>query len=146
MVNTIGSIVLSILVIAPLASVADDQLIGPLSDQNAVDGCSWFASSPSIGAGYIFLADIGDEPTLMHIDGKDLPLRLVRQSGALKKVGDTLERTYRSGDVQVAARFKAIWVCPKDDESCEVTRFRVTFQVSKGARSQAVEATGEVGC
>lgn len=131
---------------APVASGANDLLVTPLSDQNAVDGCSWSASSPSLGAGYIYLAEIGDEQTLMRIDGSDLQLHLVSESGKLKTVGDALERTYRSGDVEVTARFKAIWVCPENDESCEVTKYRVTFHVTKGARSQTVDATGDVGC
>lgn len=131
---------------APVTSGADGLLVAPLSDQDAVDGCSWSASSTSVGVGYIFLAEYGDEPTFMHIDGKDLQLKLVSESGKLKKVGDTLERTYRSGDVEVTAHFKAIWVCPEDQTSCEVTKYRVTFHVTKGAMSQTVEATGDVGC
>lgn len=130
----------------PEISGANDLLVTPLSNQNAIDGCSWSASSPSLGAGYIFLAEIGDEPTLMRIDGSDLRIRLVSESGKLRRVGDALDRTYRSGDVEVTARFKAIWVCPENDESCEVTKYRVTFHVTKGARSQTVEATGDVGC
>ena len=141
-----GAIVLAVLAVAPVASVADDSLIGPLTDQNAVDGCSWSASSPSVGNGYIFLAEFNDEPTLMHIDGKDRALDIVRQSGTLTEVGDTLERAYQSADVRVSARFTVTWVCPKDDESCEVTRYRATFEVSKSERSQTVEATGDVGC
>jgi hypothetical protein len=145
-INSMRVVALVALATAHAASFADDRLVAPLSDQNAIDGCSWSASAPSTGDGYVFLAEIGDEPTLMHIDGHDLRLELVNQSGRLKKVGDALERTYRSGDVQVRARFKATWVCPVGDESCEVTKYLVTFQVSKGARSQTIEATGDVGC
>jgi hypothetical protein len=121
-------------------------LVAPLKNQDAIDGCSWSASSDSLGKGYIFLSEFDDSKTLMNIAGSDIELKLVRENGQLKKLGDVLDRTFQAGDVTVKAHYVVTWACPKGDESCEVTRFSITFEVSKGGKTQTVKATGDVGC
>ena len=121
-------------------------MVGLLANQTAIDGCSWSASSKVIGHGFVFLAEYDDSRALMNIDGSDIAINLVSAHGKLKKVGDVLEKTFRSGNVLVKARYKATSVCPKDSESCEVTNYDVTFDVSKGSQRQLVDADGGVGC
>ena len=121
-------------------------MVGLLTDQGAIDGCAWSASSKAMGHGLVFLAEYDASKALMNIDGSDTAFKLVSVHGSLKKVGDVLEKTFRSGGVLVKARYKATRVCPKDSESCEVTNYAVTFDVSKGVQRQVVNATGDVGC
>jgi hypothetical protein len=92
------------------------------------------------------LAEYDESRIVMNISGSDIELKVANGQGQLKKVGDVLERTFTAGDVTVRARFTATWVCPEDSESCETTKFSVTFKVAKGAQSEAVNAEGNVGC
>jgi hypothetical protein len=121
-------------------------LVAPLRDQQTIDGCSWSASAATVGRGFVFLAEYDESRIVMNIGGLDIELRLVQARGQLEKVGDVLERTFIAGDVTVRAQYRVTWVCPEDDESCEVTKFNATFLVTKGNESETVNAEGSVGC
>jgi hypothetical protein len=125
-------------------------LVAPLKNQDAIDGCSWSAAATSLGDKFIFLAEYDDSEILMNIDGSDVHLKLVQSKGQLKKVGDSLDQVFQADNLIVKAHFTATWVCPKSDEfggeSCENTKLAITFQVSKGSRSEVVRATGDFGC
>jgi hypothetical protein len=121
-------------------------LVAPLKNQQTIDGCSWSASAATIGDGFVFLAEYDESRIVMNIGGSDVELRLAEARGQLTKVGDVSERKFVSGDVTVSARYKVTWVCPEDSDSCEVTKFDVTFLVKKGAQSETVDAAGSVGC
>lgn len=125
---------------------ATRQLVAPLDDQTAIDGCSWKASSPGLGSGSIFLAEPDDSLVLMNIDGSDVELRPAGEHGSLSRVGDVLVKTFSAPGVRVTARFEAVWICPPHDEVCEVTRYEVEFHVAKGEQIQQVKATGSFGC
>ena len=127
-------------------SATPNHLVVPLKDQHAIDGCAWSASAPTVGSGFVFLGEIDDSRSLMNIGGSDVDLALTSEHGTLKKVGDVLERTFKAQGVLVRAKYRVTWICPKGDDSCEVTRFNVSFNVSKGSKQQTVRATGEVGC
>ena len=121
-------------------------LVAPLDDQQTIDGCSWSASAAGVGDGFVFLAEYDESRIVMNIGGSDVQLKLVEAKGQLKKVGDVLNRTFKAGDITVDARYTATWVCTEGSESCETTKFAVTFRVSKGGQSETVQATGHVGC
>lgn len=103
--------------------------VTPIPRPYAIDGCSWSASSPSLGSGFIHLAERDDSVVIMRIDGVNVELQLVEARGKLDK-----------------ARYVATWVCHENNEFREVTRCPVRFEVSNGQRSQVIEATGDVGC
>jgi hypothetical protein len=138
--------VLALACCAAIAAGAD--LVSPLKDQDAIRGCAWSASSPQVGTGFMFLAELDESKVLMRIDGKDTVLTASepRPVGALAKVGDTRIRTYKAGDISVTATYTATWVCPAGDEGCEVTKYDVTFTVTRGGRAQEIRASGDVGC
>jgi hypothetical protein len=129
-----------------VACAAD--LLGTLKSQDAIDGCSWSASAPSIGEGFIFLAEYDQSQVLMSIAGSDVTLKrdpaLAR--GKLAKVGSQLSEVYISPGIRVEALFEVTSACRASDAECEDTRFRVTFKVRRGADSQTVRGTGDVGC
>jgi hypothetical protein len=127
-------------------SASLDRLVAPLKDQHAIDGCAWSASAPTVGPGFVFLGEIDDSRSLMNIGGSDVDLALTSEHGSLKKVGDVLERTFKADGMLVKAKYRVTWTCPKGDNSCEVTRFTVSFNVSKRSKQQTVRATGDVGC
>ena len=121
-------------------------LVSPLKNQSAIEGCAWSASAPALGDGFIYLEDLADPLILMNIDGVDTEFALVRQQGLLASVGDIMIRSFRAANVTVEAQYKVTWVCPPESESCEVTKYSVTFTVTRGTRTQVVEAAGYVGC
>jgi hypothetical protein len=125
---------------------ASDRLLAPIHDQKSIEGCSWSASSSAVGNGFIYLAEMDSSKTLMNIDGVDTQLKLVSERGRLLKVGDVLDREFKGGNISVSVHYQATWVCPEDDKSCEVTKYKAIFDVSKGSRRQRVQANGDVGC
>ena len=125
------------------------QILAPLHDQTAIDGCSWSVSSNRIGKGFIFLAEYDQSRVLMNIGGKDTELKRISTRGHLRSLGSVATAVYRSKKGAVVyATYQATWLCPKDDtsESCEVTRFTATYEISTGTRHQTINATGDVGC
>ncbi|RYG35991.1 MAG: hypothetical protein EON93_05735 [Burkholderiales bacterium] len=125
------------------------KLLGPLRDQSAIDGCAWYASSDRVGKGYMFLAEYDQSRILMNIDGLDTDLKRTSARGHLKKLGSVLTNVYRSNKGAVVyATYRTTWLCPTDGthESCEVTRFKVSFEAVTGNRRQIVHTTGEAGC
>ncbi len=122
-------------------------LVGQIKQQNVIRGCALTASSTVVGGGLILLAERDESQVIMNIDGVDVQLKVVGKSGKLQVVGDVLERIYRAPGIEVKARYKVTADCSAStSESCEVTGFTVTFDVSKDGRMQAIQAVGESGC
>jgi hypothetical protein len=140
--------VTTLLSISPARAAAQEALVGALREQDAIEGCSWSASSPDVGEGFVFLAERDESVIIMNIGGVDVRLSLDSSSdaGSLSRVGDRLTKVYTAASTRVEARFTATWICPPDQEGCEVTRFIVTFHVRRGNEAQTVEAVGAVGC
>jgi hypothetical protein len=135
-------------VVAGSAPCAASDLVGILKNQGAIDGCSWSATAEPFGKAFIFLAEYDESVVIMNIGGKDVHLvaEPKRSTARFGKVGSRLSRTYTAPGILVKAVYTATWVCPANDESCEVTKFEVVFTVEAGAASQVVEGRGDVGC
>jgi hypothetical protein len=139
----------SILMLAASVGLAADSrgLISTLKNQGAIRGCQWNATAPSIGPGYIFLAEWDESKILMNIDGADVPLQVVGEVDKRPIKGTRMIKAYRAPGIEVKATYTVTWDCSQsDNESCEVTRYNATYEVSKGSQTQTVEASGEVGC
>ncbi|MCD9030110.1 hypothetical protein LDO26_18150 [Luteimonas sp. BDR2-5] len=122
-------------------------LIAPLHDQSAINGFSWRASSTHAGEGFIFLAEYDQSRVLMNIGGTDTELTPISTRGHLKGLGSVETSMYRSKNGAVVyATYLASWLCPKGSDSCEVTKFNATYEVSTGTRHQIINATGDVDC
>ena len=123
------------------------KILAPLKNQSAIDGCSWSASSRSIGQGYVYLAEYDQSKILMNIDGADTDLQLVSSRGTLERLGSVATDVYRSkAGAVVYATYRTTWRCPAENDSCEVTRFNVTYEVTTGSRRQTIHGPGAVGC
>ena len=123
------------------------RILSTLDNQSAIDGCSWSASSRSVGKGYVFLAEYDQSKILMNIDGADTDLRLVSSRGTLEKVGSVATDIYRSqAGTVVYATYRTTWICPAGNDSCEVTRFDATYEVTTGNLRQTIHGAGAVGC
>lgn len=148
-----SSLVLILAILLPSTCISGElrpaKLLAPLHDQSAIAGCSWSAASSRIGMGYIFLAENDQSRVLMNIDGIDTELQLISTRGHLNKIGSVETNVYRSKKGAVVyGTYRTTWLCPEDgmNESCEVTRFNATFEVTTGSRRQIVHTTGAVGC
>ena len=143
-----SSLLVALAVVPALEAHSQERLVDTLRDQRAVWGCSWSASSPDVGQGFILLAERDESLLLMNIGGTDVRLALDAGSdtGSPSRVGDRLTKTYSAPSIRVEATYTATWMCPPGAEGCEVTRFDVTFVVTKGDRTETVQGTGEVGC
>lgn len=144
--NVTAPSLLGLVYCSTVLAASPGPVVGLLKDQHAIDGCSWSASSSEVGKGVIFLGEIDDSRTLMNIDGRDVELKLVREEGKVRSLGDTLTREFAGPDVKVYATYKVTWVCPKGSESCEVTRFSLTLRVQSQSGEHVVQAKGDVGC
>jgi hypothetical protein len=144
--NKLSAFVMLAFALASTHAAAQAPLLAPLQNQDRVPGCAWLASAPSLGEGYMFMAEYDDSAAWMNIDGDDAVLELVEARGSLHSVGDVMERIYRAAGVDVLARYTVTWVCPADTESCEVTRFGATFEVTTADHIQIVAASGAMGC
>jgi hypothetical protein len=135
------------------ASAQQKSLVGNIKNSSSVDGCgcySSFTKADSNASRHIFFAsgEGNGEEALMNINGRDVKLPLVSETNPKGKVklGSRYTSRYQSGDTTVDVVKIVTWLCPPNDESCEVARFRVTLTIKKGNRSQVVQAVGECGC
>jgi len=103
--------------------------------------------APSIGGGYIFLAEWDESKILMNIDGQDVSLQVIGDADKRPSRSSSMIKTYRAPGIDVRATYTVTWDCSQSDsESCEVTKFNATYEVRKDDRSQTIQATGTVGC
>jgi len=96
---------------------------------------------------FIFLSDY-DDNAVVNVDGKDVNLKLkVRKEpkGEDLKVGQKSEEDYTGTGVKVHVDYVTTWVCPPDDESCEVTSFNAIVIVTRGNSRKAVRVKGVCG-
>jgi hypothetical protein len=146
------------LTIAVWGSVSGQQaskrsLVANLKNKAVADGCGCyfqFPGTPRNAERYLFFSSIEDDEKTawMNVAGRDVKLTLVKKTdpkGRIR-VGSRLTRTYVAGDLSAEVTYIATRVCPRNDESCEVTDYSATFVVKKGGRLQAVKAVGGCGC
>lgn len=88
---------------------------------------------------------------LMRIDGSLIHLSPTHREEHLevpgkKSVGDRYYDKWQLGDIVVEFRYQTTFLCPPDDEACEVTRFEGTMTVTTAAGRKAFAIEGDVGC
>ena len=145
----VASLLFVALVVTTGAGVHSQQrLVGTLQNQRVIQGCSWSASSPDVGPGFILRAEHDESIIFMNIDGTDVRLDLDPSSGAgfPARIGERVTKVYTADSIRVEAVYTTTWVCPPNQEGCEVTRFDVTFVVQRGNQTETVKGAGDVGC
>ena len=95
----------------------------------------------------VMFAEFGQNNAWMNIDGRDVQLKLVKESrGEQERVGGKWTRTLALRDISVTSNYVATRVCAPNDETCESTDYDATFVVRKGRSTQTVRAFGWCGC
>lgn len=126
------------------------RLVGNVTGQGLAGDCGCYfklRSSKKDSERYIFVEKADDAPW-MNIDGRDVRLRLVKETERDEKerVGSTRIRTFAAGNVSVSGTYVTTRVCADADEGCESHEYKATFLVKKGKRTESVKAVGWCGC
>lgn len=98
----------------------------------------------------LVVSDIQDKaPAVVRVNGKKEELKWIsstEKSGTPKK-GDSFSRAYGNANLKLKLEYKTTFVCGKDDESCEVTRYSVDATLEEGKRkSEMKNLKGDCGC
>jgi hypothetical protein len=95
---------------------------------------------------FIFLSDY-DGNGLINLDGKDIKLKLrihknASGAGDEEKVGSKSMDIFDGPGVTIKVDYIATWVCPPDDESCEITLYDATVTITRRKASKTVKVKG----
>ena len=63
-----------------------------------------------------------------------------------ESVGDRFRQVQRFGELRVILDYETTWVCPENDEACEVTRYKGTLTVRRGKQRRSFKVRGDCGC
>src|SRR5262245_8052084 len=62
------------------------------------------------------------------------------------RLGGQCRLKYRGDEVIIVIDARATWICPKDDESCEVVQLKGKLTTHVGDDHSVIEVHGECGC
>ena len=110
--------------------------LDPLSRAEAPDDVC--ACVTREGSKVVFFLDAESEHPVVRLDGKKLALDKGKSTKPADrpKAGDTFFEEYSAGDVTFRFDHTLTFVCPADDESCEVAKFKSTLTVKNGQESE----------
>jgi hypothetical protein len=60
-------------------------------------------------------------------------------------VGDSYVDVWQGANATVTLRYRITFICPPDDESCEVTRYEGTMLVTVGKETRLYHVWGDFG-
>lgn len=128
-------------------------MVGILDMSDRADGCGCYFSfnkADDRARRLVFFAshEGNGNTAWMNIDGRDVRLRLVKETKPKEKirVGSRYTSRYAAGDVTLDVIRVVTWLCPPRDEGCEITKYSTTITIRKGSRTQVVRTVGSCGC
>jgi hypothetical protein len=88
-----------------------------------------------------------DEPAHMFINGDLRTLKVTEHFGSTPvQLGDPYSAELTGPDIQATVEATTTFVCPKEQESCEVTRYKGRLVVRSGTSVGSFQITGDCGC
>ena len=128
-----------------------NKLINAIPEKDIEYGCSCSYSLKSVGTSknqFIFISDIGFGNAIMNINGKTVKIIPVDIYDIPKnaKVGDKFLQRYHYENIQLVFENTIKFVCPPDDEGCEVVRFDSKLTVEDGRKKEVYQVQGDCGC
>lgn len=119
-----------------------------LAEDEAPSGCS--CSIKNSKNEFIFNSDLLEKSyAIVRVEGRKRNLKWhssTEKGGELKK-NDTFTREYGDGKMKLKLNYKAMFVCPVDSETCEVTRYSIQAILQEGSKkSDTKNLRGECGC
>lgn len=123
-------------IVLTVALAAEPKLqLEPLGKGDAPATC---ACTVHDGKKLLFFHDAESEHPIVRLDGKKVSLDKGQDTTpqARPKVGDTFFKEFTAGDVSLRIDHTVTFVCPPEDASCEVAKFKATVTVKKGAATR----------
>jgi len=123
----------------------------PLPKAELEGGCGCFFRTGDGSGQVVFAQDSDQNEASVGINGKVVRTTLESKDDKPKRtqgesVGDRFHQVQRLDDLRVTLDYETTWVCPENDEGCEVTRYRGTLTVIRGKQSRSFKVVGECGC
>ena len=124
--------------------------LGILPEKAVFTGCGCsFTTMPSVNdlSAIVFSSEYEGTGRIL-IGGVIIELAAIRPDAACwpSRVGGGCRLKYRNGETTVVIDARATWVCPADDESCEVVRLVGKLTTHIGNQQEVIEVHGECGC
>jgi hypothetical protein len=115
------------------------------------DGCGCTFTQRDRTDQPIFSRDLDEEGAMIGVNGR--AIRLTRSSFEESRkvpgrisLGDMITEKLKGDGVSVALEYETTFVCPEDDEGCEVTEYCGTLEVSAGKNHRTFKVVGACGC
>lgn len=118
-------------------------------DVDFPSGCGESVAREKGGKGVVFFSELDSDAATMKLDGKIVKLKRTAHvdKDPFHKMGSVIDSSYEGGDYKVELHKVVSFVCPKDDDACEVTRYDATMSVHKGkTATQFDKLSGDAGC
>ena len=146
-----------LLVAVPVLAKDDHRLpitVGPLTIYSLMEGdfeygcgMSAYTLSRAGHLGTLVAEWPAGEGLLMFADGHLMSLPVLKDFGtAPNKVGGVHSVKFGTSDRSATFLLKTAWVCPKGSESCEVTKYEGTLELTSGSQSGKIPVHVEYGC
>jgi len=115
--------------------------------------CAFWHASEKNPQRYILFADdeiLLPRRALITVNGKAVMLAPTGIKRRLKSknrlsFGDEYVFSFEAEGVRVTTTARVTWACPKNNDSCEVTRYRAKIVVETNGASTSIDARGECG-
>jgi len=124
-------------------------VIGSILESESASGCGCYFYYPEEDQSYgssILQIEVG-EKGIFHINGKTIRLKPEGKAyDSQSHVGGKALFNLNAKNVNIKADLKAIKVCPKEHESCEVTDYSVTLSITSQKGQVIIPAWGQCGC
>ncbi|RZA04326.1 MAG: hypothetical protein EOP11_15365 [Proteobacteria bacterium] len=124
----------------------------PLSIEKDFEGGCGCSVGRSHGENFqtlVFASFEERSPALVKLDGqvRSLPFSSSSEKARAPRVGDRFTKVYSDGSLRLTLRHKTTAVCAKEDESCEVTNYRVDASLEQGRERRVLKSLeGDCGC
>lgn len=127
----------------------NETLIGSILERETASGCGCYFYYPKENESYgssILQTEIG-EKGILHINGKTIrPIVVGKGYDSQSKVGGKAKLTLKDDNVDIKAYLTAVKVCGKEHESCKVTDYSVTLDITTKSGKISIPAWGQCGC
>ncbi len=145
---TVG-ILAMLITLAPSPELGGASL-GVLPEKAVFTGCGCsFTTMPSVVdlSAIVFSSEYEGTGRVV-LGGRITELVAIRPDAGCwpSRVGGRCRLKYRNAEATVVIDARATWVCPEDDESCEVVRLAGRLTTHIGNQQEVIEVHGDCGC
>lgn len=136
----------------PIPNSTGANIAATIKDRSVADDCGCYFHVPGKDAYFddgplVLFFDI-DYVAVMNLDGKDVKLKLVSNSGELEseKIGSKSQFVFAIDLTKVTIDRVLTKNCDQEGEGCESYGYMATITVQKGNEKQVFKSNGTCGC